>query len=54
MLFERKGFDRRELLARSFITPACGTGPLTLEVGERVMRLARELSDQVREEYGLA
>jgi len=53
-LFERKGFDRRELLPRSFITPACGTGTLPRPVAERVMRLACELSDQVREEYGLA
>jgi len=50
-LFERKGFDRRELLPRSFITPACGTGTLSVPVAERVMRLARELSGRVREEY---
>ncbi len=54
LLFERKGFDRRELLPRSFITPACGTGTLSAPVAERVMRLAAELSGQVREEYGLA
>ena len=53
LLFERKGFDRRELLPRSFVTPACGTGTLSVPVAERVMRLTRELSDQVREEYGL-
>jgi hypothetical protein len=52
-LFERKGFDRKELLPCSFITPSCGTGPLTIPVAERVMRLTRELSDQVREEYKL-
>jgi hypothetical protein len=52
-LFERRGFERRALLARSFITPACGTGPRELAVGERVMRLARELSDAVRGEYAL-
>jgi hypothetical protein len=52
-LFERKGFDRRELLPRSFITPACGTGPLSLPAGERTMRLTRALSDRVREAYGL-
>ncbi|MEE8390995.1 MAG: methionine synthase [Anaerolineae bacterium] len=54
VLFERKGFDRRKLLPRSFITPACGTGTLSVPVAERVMRLTRELSDQVQEEYGLA
>ncbi|HEC36227.1 MAG TPA: methionine synthase [Anaerolineae bacterium] len=52
-LFERKGFDRRELLPRSLITPACGTGTLSIPVAERVMRLARQLSDRVRQEYGL-
>jgi len=54
VFFERKGFDRRELLARSFITPACGTGTLSVPVAERVMRLAAELSGRVREEYNLA
>jgi hypothetical protein len=52
-LFKRKGFDRRELLPRSFITPACGTGTLSVPVAERVMRLACLLSAQVREAYGL-
>ena len=52
-LFERKGFDRQELLAKAFFTPACGTGTLTVPVAERVMRLTCQLSDAVREEYGL-
>lgn len=52
-LFERKGFDRRELLPRSFITPACGTGSLPVPTAERVLGLARQLSDRVREEYKL-
>jgi hypothetical protein len=52
-LFERKGLDRRALLPQSFITPACGTGTLSVEAAERVMRLARRLSEQVRQEYGL-
>ena len=52
-LFERKGFDRQGLLAKALFTPACGTGTLALPVAERVMRLTRELSDRVREEYGL-
>ncbi len=51
--FERKGFDRRDLLPRSLITPACGTGTLPVPVAERVMRLTRALSDRVRDEYGL-
>ncbi|HDQ72959.1 MAG TPA: methionine synthase [Chloroflexi bacterium] len=50
---EQKGFDRQELLPRSLITPACGTGPLTVPVAERVMRLTCELSDRVRASYQL-
>jgi hypothetical protein len=52
-LFERKGFDRQELLAKAFFTPACGTGTLRVPIAERVMRLTRELSDRVRQEYNL-
>jgi hypothetical protein len=52
-LFERKGFDREELLTKALFTPACGTGTLAIPTAERVMRLTRELSDQVREEYKL-
>lgn len=52
-LFERKGFDRRQILPRSFITPACGTGTLSVPTAERVMRLACQLSNQLRETYGL-
>jgi hypothetical protein len=52
-LFERKGFDRQELLAKALFTPACGTGTLAVPVAERVMRLTRQLSDAVREEYHL-
>ncbi|MBN1953567.1 MAG: methionine synthase [Anaerolineae bacterium] len=52
-MFERKGFQRRELLPKSLITPACGTGTLSVPTAERVMMLAKCLSDQVREEYRL-
>ena len=53
LLLERKGFDRREILPYSFITPACGTGTLPVAVAERVMDLTRQLSESVRQEYGL-
>ena len=53
LLLERKGFDRREILPYSFITPACGTGTLPVTVAERVMNLTRQLSESVRQEYGL-
>ena len=41
------------LLCLALFTPACGTGTLAVPVAERVMRLTRELSDRVREEYDL-
>ncbi|TET49654.1 MAG: methionine synthase [Anaerolineales bacterium] len=53
VLFERKGFDRDQLLAQSLITPACGTGTLSVPVAERILSLTRRLSDSVREEYSL-
>jgi hypothetical protein len=52
-LFEGKGFERPELLAQSLVTPACGTGTLSVAVAEHVFRVTRELSDRLREEYRL-
>jgi methionine synthase II (cobalamin-independent) len=52
-LFEAKGFDRSELLPRSLITPSCGTGTLPVPVAEHVLRVTRDLSESVREEYKL-
>ncbi|MFZ5647243.1 MAG: hypothetical protein ACOY30_06435 [Bacillota bacterium] len=44
-----RGVPRRELLIQSLITPACGTGLLDPELAVRIYRLAREVSDAVRE-----
>jgi hypothetical protein len=52
-LFEAKGFDRAELLPRSLITAACGTGTLSVPVAEHVFKVTRALSEAVRAEYGL-
>jgi hypothetical protein len=49
---ETLGFDRSAILAQTFITPACGTGALTLELANKVMALTRHVSDTLRKKYG--
>jgi len=43
------GFDRRQVLEQSFITPSCGTGSLTIEQAEKVLHLTKEVSDRLRQ-----
>jgi hypothetical protein len=43
------GISPQTLRAQSFITPACGTGSLTPELSEKVIRLTQALSQRVRE-----
>lgn len=47
-----KGIDRQRLLSQALITPACGTGTLSLEMAERIYRLAAEISAQLRTKAG--
>ena len=54
VLLEGKGFERPRLLAQSLITPACGTGTLSVPAAEHVFQVTRELSDGLREEYDLS
>jgi hypothetical protein len=44
-----RGVPERELMDRTMITPACGTGLLEPGLAVRIYRLARELSGLVRE-----
>lgn len=44
------GIDRSTVLGQCFITPSCGTGPLTIELAKKVMALTRDLSFVVRED----
>ncbi|THB80247.1 MAG: hypothetical protein D3926_08115 [Desulfobacteraceae bacterium] len=44
------GIDRAKLLGQCFITPSCGTGPLTLDLAQRVLALTRDLSFVIRED----
>ena len=44
-----KGQDRAPVLRQSMITPACGTGLLTVDQAERIYRLTAEVSHRVRQ-----
>ncbi|MBF0495882.1 MAG: hypothetical protein HQK58_04805 [Deltaproteobacteria bacterium] len=43
-----KGLDQDLIYERMFITPACGTGTLSLDQAEQVYSLTRQVSDSVR------
>ena len=49
---EALGFDKTAILAQTFITPACGTGSLPLELANKVLFLTRQVSDTLRQKYG--
>jgi methionine synthase II (cobalamin-independent) len=49
---EALGFGRSALLAQTFITPACGTGSLPLELAIKVLALTRLVSDTLRKKHG--
>jgi methionine synthase II (cobalamin-independent) len=51
-LIEALGFGRSEILAQTFITPACGTGSLTIDLANKVLALTRQVSDTLRKKYG--
>ncbi len=46
-----KGIHRDDIMAASFITPACGVGSLTEELAERVMTLTAGVSRAMRERF---
>jgi methionine synthase II (cobalamin-independent) len=49
---EALGFDRSAILAQTFITPACGTGALTIDLANKVLTLTRQVSATLRKRYG--
>lgn len=49
---EALGFDKTAILAQTFITPACGTGSLPLDLANKVLALTRQVSDTLRQKYG--
>lgn len=57
-LFEEKidllagdGLSKEELLGTSLITPSCGTGTLSVELSEMVVKLTNSLSKELRRKY---
>lgn len=42
------GIDMETLTAQSLITPSCGTGSISIDHAEKVLKLTRDLSDQLR------
>lgn len=49
---EALGFDKAATLAQTFITPACGTGSLPLDLANKVLVLTRQVSDTLRKKFG--
>ena len=47
-LAKKTGIDKKTILAQSFITPSCGTGSLSRELAESVLRMTKEVSEQLR------
>ncbi len=45
---ESLGIDAQQLTAQSLITPSCGTGSLSLDLAEKVLRLTRDISQEIR------
>jgi methionine synthase II (cobalamin-independent) len=42
------GIDRSQLMKQSLITPSCGTGSLSLDLAQKVLKITRVISDRVR------
>ncbi len=49
-LRKQSGLDGEQLMRQSLITPSCGTGSLSREHAEKVLRLNRGLADRIRED----
>jgi len=50
-LLDSKGVEREKILENLLITPSCGTGTLPVEVAEKVVKLTRGVSDNIRASY---
>lgn len=49
---EPLGIDKAAILSQTFITPACGTGSLSIDLANKVLALTRQVSDTLRKKYG--
>jgi len=45
---ESLGIDVQKLTAQSLITPSCGTGSLSIDLAKKVLRLTRDISQEIR------
>jgi len=43
------GFTRQQIIEKTLIAPACGTGSLSLDLALKVLSMTRELADLIRE-----
>jgi len=50
-LLNSKGVERERILENLLITPSCGTGTLSVEVAEKVVKLTRRVSDNIKANY---
>jgi methionine synthase II (cobalamin-independent) len=48
---EALGIDPHRLIHQSLITPACGTGSLSIDLAQKVLRVTREISQEIRKRY---
>jgi hypothetical protein len=45
------GIDPRQLINQSLITPACGAGTLSIDLAKKVLKITREISEEIRKRY---
>lgn len=48
---ENKGLEKKDIIAKSIITPSCGMGSLSVEICESVLKLLAQTSKQLKEEF---
>jgi hypothetical protein len=50
-LLSSKGVERERILENLLITPSCGTGTLPVEIAEKIVKLTRGVSDNIKASY---
>ena len=45
--------DRDLIISQSFFTPSCGAGGLSMNLARKAMSLVNELSDKLKEKFGV-
>lgn len=48
---EALGIVSQRLINQSLITPACGTGTLSIDLAKKVLKITREISEEIRKRY---